>query len=148
MEEQMPKKPTTAQITRRDAVAMLGAGPLMGVVRPARQGSTVPGRPDPSCKDPADVTTFSNGTRDAFISYSCCFETKNAVLTGVEEPGYRATPTGKAHLAPVRDRLIADRLDEYCYMIWGLSKEQVQELSKLVPERFKLNKREAPKSKK
>jgi hypothetical protein len=121
---------------------MLSAGTMIGVVRPAPAG----GQPkDPSCETPAQVGTYRRGSRQAIISYSCCDETRNAVLVGVAEPQRQPTQRGRNHLQPLRNRLTVDKLDEYCFMIWGLDEKQVKMLFESVPSQLLMEKRDAPK---
>jgi hypothetical protein len=130
---------TTRKVTRRQAVALLGAGTVISTV------GTVPGSGEEppqggglSCNDVATVHTYKSGNSQALISFSCCAETLNAVLAGVEEPKHRPTGPGKKHLKPLRDQLVAASLLEYCFMIWGLKKEQADGLSKSVPTQLGL----------
>jgi len=125
----MARKPTTRKLTRRDAVALMGAGTVMAAVRnapiEAAGGEAQGGVP---CGKPAQTATLSKGGRQAIASLSCCDETRNAILVGVEEPKKTVTKGGKTHLAPIRDRLVTDNLEEYCFMIWGLDEKQAVSL--------------------
>jgi hypothetical protein len=130
-------KQATRKVTRRQAVALLGAGTVMSTL------GTVPGSGEEppqglSCNDLAAVHTYKSGNSQALVSLSCCAETLNAVLAGVEEPKHRPTGPGKKHLKPLRDQLVASSLEEYCFMIWGLKKEQADGLSKSVPTQLGL----------
>jgi len=54
------------------------------------------------------------------------------VLIGAGDTTRTPTPTGIAHLAPLRARLERDSLEEYCFMIWGLSEQQLKILRSTV----------------
>ena len=124
----MARKPTTRKLTRRDAVALMGAGTVMAAVRtgPAAAAETVQG--SVPCGKPAQTATLSKGGRQAIASLSCCDETKNAILVGVQEPNKTTSKGAKAHLGPIRDRLVTDKLEEYCFMIWGLDQKEATAL--------------------
>jgi hypothetical protein len=142
----MARKTTARKLTRRDAVALMGAGTVMAAVRPGPAAATPKGQKSkPECNMPAIVSTLGRGTAEAIASYSCCDETRNAVLTGVGEPGKSATVQGKAHLAPLRNRLVNSNLLEYCFMIWGLKEEEAKTLFATVPQQFKFEPRDSPK---
>jgi hypothetical protein len=129
----MAKTRSPRGISRRDAVALLGAGTVLGTIG-ADVEAAAPGavQDHPSCDKPMVVDALQRGIgtppRLALVSYSCCDETRNAVLVGVEEPMRKPTSRGKAHLKPLQTRLSQDNLEEYCFMIWGLSEEQVMTL--------------------
>ena len=127
----MAKKAKTRKLTRRDAVAMLGAGTVLGVARAPLTAATPGGQQDhPSCDVPALVATYKRSSNLAILSVSCCEETKNALLVGVQEPTGTRQPTtrGKSHLKPLQHRLNNDNLLEYCFMMWGISATQAQQL--------------------
>jgi hypothetical protein len=140
----MAKQPTTTKLTRRAAVALMGAGTVAAAVKaaPAKAAEGMQGKQE--CGTPALVETLGKGNRQAIASFSCCDETRNALLAGVEEPKIRPRPTGKAHLRPLRDRLTSDNLEEYCFMIWGLDEKQARSLYDTVPQQmgFERTKRE------
>jgi hypothetical protein len=128
----MPRQ-ATRKVTRRQAVALLGAGTVMSTVRAVPGSAEEAAQGNLACNDLAIVNTYRTGNTRALVSLSCCDETLNAVLAGVEEPKHRPTGPGKKHLKPLRDQLVAASLEEYCFMIWGLKKEQADGLSKSVP---------------
>ena len=136
----MARKPKTTKLTRRDAVAMLGAGTVLGVARTPLTMAQTSQVQHPSCDTPALVATYQGGAAQAVVSLTCCEETKNALLVGVQEPGGKRMPTkrGKMHLQPLEYRLNNDNLLEYCFMIWGISGEQAKQLFDTVPKQFKL----------
>jgi hypothetical protein len=141
MEGQMARKAKTRKLTRRDAVAMLGAGTVLGVARTPLTAAKEVVQPDhPSCDVPAQVATYKRSNNLAIVSVSCCDETKNALLVGVQEPtGTRKpTPRGKTHLKPLEYRLNNDNLLEYCFMMWGISAAQAQQLFETMPKQFDL----------
>jgi hypothetical protein len=123
----------TRKVTRRQAVALLGAGTVMSTVGAAPGSGEALPQGGLACNDVAIVNTYRTGNSQALVSYSCCAETLNAVLAGVEEPKHRPTGPGKKHLKPLRDQLVSASLLEYCFMIWGLKKEQADGLAKSVP---------------
>ena len=124
----MARKPTTRKLTRRDAVALMGAGTVMAAVRAAPAEAAGEAQGPVECSKPAQTTTLSKGSRRAIASLSCCEETKNAILVGVQEPGKSVSKGAKTHLGPIRDRLVADNLEEYCFMIWGLDEKSAMRL--------------------
>jgi hypothetical protein len=127
----------TGKLTRRDAVALLGAGTVMSTVRTV-SGSAPEPQSDAACNSDAVVVTYKSGNNQALLSYSCCNETLNAMLVGVAEPRRAPTGRGKKHLKKLRDELVAANLEEYCFMIWGLKEEQAKSLSKSVPTQIGL----------
>ena len=139
----MAKTRSPRGISRRDAVALLGAGTVLGTMGAEAEATTpVAAQPHPSCDDPMVVDPLQTGTgtppRLGLLSYSCCDETKNALLVGVEEPMRKPTNRGKTHLKPLQTRLSQDNLEEYCFMIWGLSEAQVKTLRSTVTKQFGL----------
>jgi hypothetical protein len=143
----MARRTTSRKLTRRDAVALLGAGTVAGAVRTVPTGAREVVQGGPSCKQEAPVGTFRNGSLLALTSYSCCEETRNAILVGVEDPGptVKPNPIGKAHLKALQTRLNSDKLEEYCLMIWGLSDSQVRKFFEALPVQLGFEKRDAPK---
>jgi hypothetical protein len=133
----MARKPTTRKLTRRDAVALLGAGTVMAAVHPAAPAAEAAGAEAQgggiACDKPGQVGTFGRGNHQALASFSCCEETRNAILVGVGEPKRQPNTRGKGHLKPLRDRLVVDNLEEYCFMIWGLNEQQARDLYTKVP---------------
>ena len=124
----MARKPTTRKLTRRDAVALIGAGTVVAAMRPtpaAAGGAAQGGIP---CSKPAQTATLSKGNRQAIAALSCCEETRNAILVGIQEPKKTTSKGAKAHLGPIRDRLVTDNLEEYCFMIWGLDEKEATAL--------------------
>jgi len=133
----MAKTRSPRGISRRDAVALLGAGTVLSTIGAEAEATTpAAAQPHPSCDDPMVVDALQTGTgtppRLGLLSYSCCDETKNALLVGVEEPMRKPTNRGKTHLKPLQTRLSQDNLEEYCFMIWGLSEAQVKTLRSTV----------------
>jgi hypothetical protein len=129
----MAKKSSGRRITRRDAITLIGAGAISGTASPAEAQP-----PHPSCDHPGAVTHYKKSANNAIVSLTCCEETKNAILVGVEEQGKKATLRGKTHLKPLRDRLINDQLLEYCFMLWGLDQKQAQSLFDRLPKELGL----------
>jgi len=140
----MARERTSKRLTRRDAVALLGAGTVFGTVRLESRHAGDFLQAGKECKDPAKVLKLTAGTgkkaRQILFVDSCCSETKNAILVGVEDPGKKATKLGKTHLAPVQRDLNAANLEEYCFMVWGLDEAQVKAMYDMVPTRLKLQK--------
>jgi hypothetical protein len=127
----------TRKLTRRDAVALLGAGTVMSTARTV-SGSAPEPQNEAACNSDAVVVTYKSGNNQALLSYSCCNETLNAVLVGVAEPRRNPTVRGKTHLKKLRDELVAANLLEYCFMIWGLKGDQAQSLLKAMPTQLGL----------
>ena len=112
----MARKAKTRKLTRRDAVALLGAGTVLGVARTPLTATPIEAvQQDPSCNDPAQVATYTRSNFEAIVSFSCCQETKNALLAGVEDPKGKPNNRGKAHLKPLQNRLNTDNLLEYLF---------------------------------
>ncbi len=88
---------------------------------------------DLKCVEPARVFTYSSGGRLVLVSSSCCQETRHAVFAGVGKPGKSPRLGGQKHLRPLRARLERDKLEEYCFMMWGLNKEQARMVSESLP---------------
>jgi hypothetical protein len=132
----MARRTTSRKLTRRDAVALLGAGTVIGAVRTAPAASRAVAQGDISCDTPAVVGTLGRGSRLGLFSYSCCEETKNALLVGVQEKNRKPTERGKAHLVGLQERLRYDNLEEYCFMLWGLNQEQAIQLAKTLPQQM------------
>ena len=130
----MAKKAKTRKLTRRDAVTLLGAGTVMGVARTplATAGEVV--QKDPKCDNPCVAETYSKGSVQLLVSYSCCEETRNAIFVGVQDPKGKPNQRGKDHLKPVQTRLNYDTLLEYCFMIWGIDEAQAKVLFNVVPK--------------
>ena len=146
----MARKAKTGKLTRRDAVAMLGAGTVLGVARtPPSMGEGAQG--DHCDEGVAKVGTYKTSNALALVSFSCCVETKNALLVGVKEPGETPVPTqrGKKHLQPLKVRLNNDHLLEYCFMIWGITGEQALRLFAEIPKQvgLQVDKRDGPAAK-
>jgi hypothetical protein len=120
----MAKKSSGRRITRRDAITLIGAGAISGTASPAEAQP-----PHPSCDHPGAVTHTRRAPTTQSSSLTCCEETKNAILVGVEEQGKKATLRGKTHLKPLMDRLVNDQLLEYCFMLWGLDQKQANRYS-------------------
>jgi hypothetical protein len=135
----------TKTLKRREALALMGAGTVMAAVRPAAAAVEVQG--GNACNKPAEVGTYRRSGMQAVVSFSCCEETLNALLVGVEEPKRAPKPRGKTHLKPLRDRLVTDNLEEYCFMIWGLKEEQARSLYDSIPKQVGMepDKRVSPK---
>jgi hypothetical protein len=136
----MAKKSTAKNVSRREAVVMLGAGTVLGAITPGRAAGAQPGSaqpqkgPHPSCKVPADVNAYTGTNSDPILaSLSCCDETLNAVLVGVEQAGKQPTTLGKTHLKPLQDGLNYAKLREYCFMIWGLEEKEARMLFETLP---------------
>lgn len=133
----MAKSSKSKKITRRDAVVLLGAGALAAHGTPAsartQQTQKPPksGRPDrcgkPAVVIPYEFKTSDGQTHQAMLAQTCCGESQNAVFVGVGKPGKNVTVGGPGHLKPMTDRLEVDQLDEYCFMIWGLTEAQVNQ---------------------
>ena len=84
----------------------------------------------------AQVVTYKRSNALALVSFSCCEETKNALLVGVKE---RTESVSQPHAArstskPLKDRLNNDNLLEYCFMIWGITEKQALQLFADDPE--------------
>jgi hypothetical protein len=131
----MAKKTTARKLTRRDVV-VLGAGTVVAAMR----STPASAQDHPSCDSPSVVETLAGRSRgkprNVLVSYSCCEETKNAILVGVEEPKAQPTRRGKDHLKPLQTRLNYDALEEYCFMIWGLDEEQAKQMSAATVKMF------------
>ena len=140
----MAKKRSSGKITRRDAVTMLGAGAMLGGVCGNSEGAETLAQ-GPPCSMPANVTEFDivvgGKTRLAMLADTCCEESQTAILAGTEVAGRKPTPNTKTHLKRLTDRLQASTLDEYCFMIWGLSQADVKSLYAMLPERLKMSAR-------
>jgi hypothetical protein len=140
----MAKKRSSRKITRRDAVTMLGAAAVLGGARGKAEAaeSAVQGLP---CAGVAEVSEFDmvvNGkTRLAMMANACCGESRTAVLAGTEVPRHKPSANTKSHLKRLTDTLQTATLDEYCFMIWGLSEAQALSLYKTMPERLALKPR-------
>lgn len=139
----MARKPTAKKITRRDAVALLGVGAVVGAALPepvgARQG------PKQECAGEAPVDRYGQPTRRYLLADTCCDESRNAILVGVEEKNFKPTKNGKLHLKKLREALVEEKLAEYCLMIWGLTMPQVQQLRKQLPADLRLGDRDPEK---
>jgi hypothetical protein len=129
----------TRKLTRRDAVALLGAGTVMSTVRTVSASGEEPRQNEAACSRDAVVATYKSPNGHALLSYSCCNETLNAVLVGVAERGRVPTSRGKTHLKKLRDELLTANLEEYCFMIWGLKGDQATSLLKSVPTQLGLD---------
>jgi hypothetical protein len=138
----MAKKRSSPKITRRAAVTMLGAGAVIGGVRGKSEAETL--AQGPPCATPASVREFdivvAGKTRLAMLADTCCEESRTAVLAGTVG-GPRPTQTTRTHLKLLTDTLARETLDEYCFMIWGLDRTQVNTLYAMVPERLLLKAR-------
>lgn len=139
----MARKPTAKRVTRREAVALLGAGVVLGTASvPAQSGSQPEPRGGKECEGLATVSEYNRSgppphKKIMFVD-SCCRETRNALLVGVAHPNTQPTQGGKKHLKPVEDKLSTAMLAEYCYMVWGLSEAEVMMLRKEVPRQLKI----------
>ena len=131
----MAKSSKARKMSRRDAVVLLGASALVARGKRASaakaDGAQQPGRPD-RCKGDAIVVPYEfrigSEVHQAMLAYTCCRESQNAILVGVAEPQKTVSGNGQRHLKPMTDRLKVDRLDEYCFMIWGLTETQAKQL--------------------
>ena len=153
----MAKSSKTKKITRRDAVVLLGAGALAAhgqpasarTQKPSSPPKPKPGRPDrcgkPAVVEPYEFRTSDGQTHQAMLAATCCGESRTAVLVGVARPGISVSAGGPAHLKPLTDRLEVDQLDEYCFMIWGLTEQQANMLRESAPNTLGLTRRLAPK---
>ena len=133
----MGRNPTAKRVTRREAVALIGAGAVFGT-RPkaARARERVQGRGPCDYDATVDEQTRSGPpphTKIMFVN-SCCSETKNAILAGVAHPQTKPTQAGQKHLKPLQDKLDTVALAEYVYMIWGLTGGDVERLNALIPK--------------
>jgi hypothetical protein len=140
------------KVSRRKAMAILGSGAAVGAVwESSAELEAI------SCSDPAFVQVFKppkaratprggttppkTGTtppakpeNGVFVSFSCCDETRLAILTGAA----KGSATGRTHLEPITKKLNevgTDGLEEYCLMIWGLNKEHRDELVRTMTEK-------------
>lgn len=135
----MAKSSKTRKISRRTAVVMMGAGTLLASRGRASGRTRQPGKPRPDrCVDPAIVVPYEfqlgGQTHHAMLAATCCSESQNAILVGVEEAGRKPRPSGKSHLKPLTDRLNMDKLDEYCFMVWGLTEAQMNQMREVMPK--------------
>lgn len=144
----MAKSSKAKKITRRDAVVLLGAGAIAAHGQPASartQSSQKPpkaGRPDrcgkPATVEPYQFTTSDGQVHQAMLAATCCGESRNAVFVGVGKSGTSVSGGGPGHLKPMTDRLEVDQLDEYCFMIWGLTEAQVNQTREITTQTLKL----------
>jgi hypothetical protein len=151
----MAKSSKAKKITRRDAVVLLGAGAIAAHGKPASahaQTSQKPpkaGRPDrcgkPATVEPYEFKTSDGQTHQAMLAATCCGESRNAVFVGVGKTGTGVSTGGPNHLKPMTDRLEVDQLDEYCFMIWGLTQQQSDLMRESAPKTLGLTLRIAPK---
>ena len=139
----MAKKRSSGKITRRDAVTMLGAGAVLGGVRGKSEAAETLAQ-GPPCSTPATVREFDiivgGKPRLAMLADTCCEESRTAVLAGTVG-GKQPTQNTRSHLKTLTDTLGRETLDEYCFMIWGLDRGQVNMLYSTVPERLALKAR-------
>lgn len=151
----MAKSSKSRKISRRDAVVLLGTGVLVArgkgaSARRAEGAQQPPGRPD-RCKDDAVVVPYEfrigSEVHQAMLAFTCCRESQNAILVGVAEPQKTVSNNGQRHLKPMTERLKVDRLDEYCFMIWGLTDAQNKMLLESMPKTLGLTLRVNPKAK-
>jgi hypothetical protein len=131
----MARRPTAKRITRRNAVALLGAGAVMAATRPEPVRAQ---KPSKECAAQAPVRRYGQPTRRYLMADTCCEESRNAVLVGVEEPSFKPTQTGKMHLKALHMALLQEKLAEYCVMIWGLTEAQVNQIRAEVPKQLNL----------
>lgn len=142
-------KKTDGTITRRKAVAMLGAGTVIGAVLPDDTSALPTMQGDEACKRRARAVRYTSsqtgrggGARRVLFVDSCCSETRNNILAGAGGPP--TVPQGKDHLRDVVDNLrlattdASERLEEYCFMLWGLTEKQLQYLRTQAETEFKL----------
>lgn len=135
-------KRTDGKISRRKAVAMLGAGTVIGAVLPDDTRALPMMQGGDACKTAARAVRYSSGTRRVLLVDSCCSETRNNILAGVGGPP--SVPQGKAHLKEVVDNLrlattnASETLEEYCFMLWGLTEKQLQYMRTQAETGFKL----------
>ena len=145
----MAKSSKAKKITRRDAVVLLGASAIAAHGKPASARTQSPQKPSPKsgrpdrCGQPAVVTPYQFTTSDgqvhqAMLAHTCCDESRNAVFVGVGKPGKGVSAGGPGHLKPMTDRLAVDQLDEYCFMIWGLTEVQVNQARETTTQTLKL----------
>ncbi len=132
----MAKQAKTRKPARRAAVARKGADTAAAGVRAAPRKRGKSSHDDLKCAEPARVFPYSSGGRLALVSFSCCEETRHAVFAGVGKRGKSPREIGKKHLRPLRTSLERDKLEEYCFMTWGLNEEQARTLSESVPEQM------------
>jgi hypothetical protein len=122
------------KISRRNMVALLGSGVVVGVALDGEDAAA--GLP---CDQPCDVFEYTTGTgsktRTALVSGSCCKHTRTLIMKG---PG-GLNQQGTAHLKPLRNTLNRVTLEEYCYMTWGLDEGQVRQLQEYTQKQFGLN---------
>ena len=149
----MAKSSKSKKISRRDAVVLLGAGALVARGKRASASKSADaqqsgGRPD-RCKGDAIVVPYEfrigSEVHQAMLAYTCCRESQNAILVGVAEPQKTVSNNGQRHLKPMTDRLKVDRLDEYCFMIWGLTEQQAKSLQESSTKTLGLELRVTPK---
>ena len=125
----------TRKLTRREAVTLLGTGAVVGTGSTATSGAA--GQPKhPSCDQVADVKAYRNRSQQALVGYTCCDETKNAILVGVDDPAHNPTSRGKAHLKKWQGELKTANLLEYCFMVWGLDEAQIKTLLASFPKQM------------
>ena len=133
----MAKKASTKKVTRREAVALIGASAMFGAPLSVPVRGPEPSEQIEPCAQAATVFEHSRSAppphkRILFVD-GCCTETSNAILVGVEHTGRNPTPGGKKHLKPLQDKLVSNSLAEYVYMIWGLSEAEVKTLRERMP---------------
>jgi len=76
--------------------------------------------------------TLTGTTQRVLQCETCCFETKADVVGGFSGLSAR----GKTHLRPVTDRLNAETLEEWVFMIWGLKRHQLEEFKEIAYKKF------------
>ncbi len=138
----MAKTSKPKKITRRDAVAILGAGTVFGAVRPepVHAREMVQPRPD-RCGGVAEVSEYVGpGGHRIILADTCCGESQTAILVGTQQPGRKPSPNGQRHLKPLTDRLTTANLEEYCYMVWGLTDAELKSVREMMPARLNLQK--------
>ena len=115
---------------------MLGAAERCWALRERPLGEAVQVA-HPSCDTPAQVVTYGEErARLALVSLSCCDETKNALLVGVEEPNGRADQTRQEHLQPLQDRLTSRQAPGV--LLHDLGPHSVQALISSLPTSLKM----------